>query len=74
MTPSRAEFIEGRIDGERATLFVRATRPTSQAQGDAAPVVINEVEMRQHEGRWYLDNKRLHGVTVPADAELDPPP
>ena len=29
MTPSRAEFIEGRIDGERATLFVRATRPAS---------------------------------------------
>ncbi len=62
MTPSHAEFVAGQIDGERAILIVRATRPTTQLRGDAAPIVINQVEMRQSGGRWYLETERLHSI------------
>ena len=34
-------------------------------------MVINEVEMRRHDGGWYLETERLHGVAD--DAGLDPP-
>lgn len=73
MIPIRAEFIDGERDGDHATLRVRTTRPTTQAQGDAAPVLVNQVEMRQQDGHWYVDNEHLLGIADRDDIELGSP-